>query len=101
MFFDYFGLNFTDYHNCSWADRALGQCPAYDDFEDFIDQWVEGQKDKICGGETCESIVQRCSTMIATVTRSTGQILICHDVVANQCNKIKEKCKECLPETKN
>lgn len=96
MFVDYLGLKFLDHKNCGWIDRATSNCPEYESVEDYVHQWLEKQKDKICGAEACDKIVKRCVNAISRVSITTATLEVCYISVAEKCREMKEKCKDSL-----
>ena len=90
---DFYGL-FED-PECSWVDKLLGRCKDFKNIDEYLDHWLDKQKDKICQGKRCDQIFNECKKLVVRITWSTGPIEICIKL-KSKCDSIKQKCKDKL-----
>ncbi|WP_183706589.1 RHS repeat-associated core domain-containing protein, partial [Marinobacter oulmenensis] len=83
---------------CSFIEKyILNECKWYDEDTEGLRDWARNEfdkkMDKICGGEACSSMFERCKKIVVRVTLSTGPIVVCYEM-QQECNAIKQKCKD-------
>jgi hypothetical protein len=93
IYTDFMGLFYDP--DCSWFDVLTGACKEYDTADEYLEDWWDKQKGKICGSGKCDNIYKRCKVWVVKHTLSTGPIRVCVRI-HGECLELVKKCKDTI-----